>query len=371
MPVKNNIIVFRCDASVKMGVGHVMRCLTLAEQLSTEGCLVHFICRQHEGHLIELIERKGFSVFRLDTTQYQSGTSDLLSNSQAQPLFHADWLGASQEQDAAQCQPILEGINPDWLVVDHYALDYRWQSPLKKHCHKLMVIDDLADRKHECDLLLDQTSGRKSETYQNLVPEKCKLLLGAQYAMLRSEFTQWRSFSLKRRTESATLNKILITMGGIDQDNITGKVLSALENCIVKEKALDVIVVMGSRAPQLKKIKEQIEGSSLNITLHVDAVNMAELMASADLAIGAAGTTTWERCCLGLPSLMLVLAKNQECIADNVVNAGGALNLDVRLDYDVVCKQVEYAANNLLEMSRKSSLIVDGNGVSRVAESLL
>ena len=371
MPVTNNRIVFRCDASLKMGVGHVMRCLTLAEKLSSSGYLIYFICRQHEGHLIELIERKGFSVFRLDFNQYQSYAGELLSASQEQLLFHASWLGVSQEQDATQCIPILESINPDWLVVDHYALDYLWQRSLKSHCNKLMVIDDLADRKHECDLLLDQTFGRKPQIYKTLVPDKCKLLLGGAYAMLRPEFKQWRSFSLKRRRMFCSPIKILITMGGVDQGNITGKIISALENCIIKDKKLLVVVVMGSSAPHLGAIREQVKSSILDITLHVDASNMAELMANSDLAIGAAGSTTWERCCLGLPSLMLVLAKNQESIADNVVNAGGALSLDMCLNSDIVCEKVEYVANNFLEMSRKASLIIDGNGVSRVVGNLL
>src|SRR5690606_2585434 len=140
---------------------------------------------------------------------------------------HSHWLGATQTQDAAGCVPILAKLNPDWLIVDHYALDARWERALKPHYRKLMVIDDLADRPHQCDLLLDQTFGRDAEDYQTWVPANCRLLCGSHYALLRPEFAALRPYSLARRA-TPQLRQLLITMGGVDKDNATGQVLEAL-----------------------------------------------------------------------------------------------------------------------------------------------
>ncbi len=232
-------VAIRADASLQIGTGHVMRCLTLAEVLRQQGDEVEFICRAHEGNLLERIQQQGFKTHELCPAieGQANGTC------KKETLYGEVWLGSTQEQDAEQCKPILETMKPEWLIVDHYAIDQTWQILLKGSYKKLMVIDDLADRKHQCDILLDQTYGRKQGDYIALVPKDCQMLLGSQYALLRPEFAQWREYSLKRRA-NPELKKLLITMGGVDLDNVTSEVLDILKNCNLP-KEIEIIVVMG------------------------------------------------------------------------------------------------------------------------------
>ena len=191
-----------------------MRCLSLAVALRDQGAEVIFISREHSGNINRLIEQKNFEVYKLS---FSDGTEKLAGAVSGNKLLHSEWLGVSQHQDALQCEPILQQFNPDWLVVDHYAIDCYWQRLLRPHYQKLMVIDDLADRHHDCNLLLDQTYRRKETDYKPLVPANAKLLLGASYALLRPEFAEWRDFSLKRRV-NPILKTLFITMGGVDAD---------------------------------------------------------------------------------------------------------------------------------------------------------
>lgn len=200
--------MIRVDASIQIGTGHVMRCLTLAEALRDKNIQVEFICRKHEGNLISLIHDKGFMVHALPVMF----DTDKHNQKKDQQLQHTDWLGATQWHDAQACKNIVSKTRPDWLIVDHYAIDKNWEAELQHSCHKIMVIDDLADRQHLCDLLLDQTYGCIPSDYRVLVPENCELLLGSHFALLRPDFAQWREYSLRRR-EKPVFKKLLITMG--------------------------------------------------------------------------------------------------------------------------------------------------------------
>jgi UDP-2,4-diacetamido-2,4,6-trideoxy-beta-L-altropyranose hydrolase len=293
-------IIFRVDASLQMGTGHVMRCLTLAQVLKDNGANVKFICRKHEGNLIDKICLNGFVVYELELY----GETEVDNK-----LAHSHWLGATQQKDADNCIDTFKSKKIDWLIVDHYALDQRWQKRLKPHYEKLMVIDDLADRKHQCDILLDQTFGRQQEDYLTLTPKDCKLLLGSQYALLRPEFSEWRPYSVERRSHSE-FKQLLINMGGVDVGNVTGKVLDELKLCNLPND-ISITVVMGSSAPHLESVKSKAITLPYKTEVKVDVGNMAEIMANSDIAIGAAGSTTWERCCLGLPTIQIVIAKNQ------------------------------------------------------------
>lgn len=358
-------VVFRVDASLEIGSGHVMRCLTLAGALKEQGAEVFFICRNYPGNLILYIESKGYQVFSLASlkaNRYDSFKAE-------KELFHAHWLGVTQEQDAKECEAILEKMHPDWLIVDHYAIDSWWQSELKGLCKKLMVIDDLADRRHECDLLLDQTFGRKEEDYKSLVNKDCQLLIGSKYALLRPEFSQWREFSLRRRATNQELKKLLITMGGVDSDNVTGQVLEILKACGIP-KELIITVIIGSASPNIKAVKRIVETMPYKTEVKVNVTNMAELMADTDLAIGAAGTTTWERCCLGLPTLMIVLADNQKIIASLIEKAGAAIKIDGQ-ELESICKNLLLSLSDLQGLSLQASHVTDGQGVNRVIESML
>ena len=355
-------VVVRADASLQIGTGHVMRCLTLATGLADRGAQVDFICRAHEGNLIALIEQRGFRVI---TLLCASGADKA---SLDQPV-HAHWLGCDWQTDAQQSLGAIFGM-VDWLIVDHYALDHRWETAMRPKCARIMCIDDLADRSHDCDLLLDQSLGRCSQDYAHLVPEPAKLLLGPKYALLRPEFAQWRDASLARR-ETPQLRHILVTMGGVDSDNVTGRVLAALQG--QETTTLDKItVVLGPHAPWREQVTKQAAAMPVPTQVLSGVDNMAELMASCDLAIGAGGSTTWERCALGVPTLTIVLAENQQEVA---------LRMEC-LQASLVITSTEGFENRLLELlmmldeaqiknlSERCRNICDGSGVPLVTEKM-
>ena len=362
-------IVFRADASIDMGTGHIMRCLTLAEALQKKGVACHFICREHQGNLLSLIHDKGFITHALA----QANAEDLnwLVNREGQ-LLHAAWLGATQQQDVEQCAAILANIQPNWLVVDHYALDINWELALSDYYQYLMVIDDLADRHHHCDLLLDQTFGRDTDAYQSLVPDACTLLCGSQYALLRPEFAGLRSYSLQRR-KNPKLAHLLITMGGVDKNNATGQVLAALQGCGLPEQCR-ITVVMGVTAPWIKQVQQQAELMPWYTEVKIGVNNMAELMANSDLAIGAAGATSWERCCLGLPTIIIVLADNQKLIASELEAAGAALYVEIQqIEQQGLAEFVTTFClfpKKLKNIGKEAATITDGYGVETVLQRM-
>jgi len=320
-------ILFRVDASLEIGTGHVMRCLTLADALTLKGADCQFICRAHEGNLIEFIRSKGYVAHALPIAHEASeGSNETGPDAPTNPA-HSHWLGTTQAHDVEVCAPILGAQRPDWLIVDHYGLDIYWEHALAPYYHALMVIDDLADRRHACKLLLDQTFGRDAADYRPLVPRDCQLLCGSQYALLRPEFAALRAYSLQRRSSPA-LRELLITLGGVDKDNVTGLVLEALRMCPLPADC-QITVVMGTTAPWLDDIRKQAQDMPWPTRLLVGVSDMAQLMADSDLAIGAAGATSWERCCMGLPTIMIVLAENQKLIARAMAVVRAAVVVDV------------------------------------------
>ncbi len=355
-------IVIRCDSSSKIGIGHVMRCLSLAKSLKKSGCQVEFICQKLDGNIISKIVNYGFFVHVLNSK------NKLATNHH---IHHSHWLSTSQEQDTSDCTEILLKNQIDWLIVDHYALNEYWERELKNFCKQLMVIDDLADRKHYCDLLLDQTLDRKKNDYQNLVPSNCRLLIGSEYALLRSDFIKWREFSLGRRNEFK-LEQLLVNMGGVDNGNLTEKVLKYITECKIFRNT-KIVVVMGSTAPYLARVKNIVKSISGQIELLIDVNNMAELMAYSDIAIGAPGSTTWERCCLGLPSILIVQAENQKNIANSLQKNNLAVIVD---DVKNICQSISNLSTSkgrlsFIDMANTSSTIIDGKGVDRVLNFLL
>lgn len=361
-----NVIAFRVDASLQIGSGHVMRCITLANVLRQRGSECHFICREHPGHLLDHVRELGFFVHPL---QVESVVGVDRPRVQGEPK-HAAWLGSSWHDDAVECRDILQAISPDWLVVDHYALDSRWESVVKPTTTRLLVIDDLADRPHIANLLLDQSLGRSEEDYSQLLPENCGCLVGPQYALLRPEFARLREASLARR-QFPRLRHLLITMGGVDKDNATGQVLSALCNCRVPEDCR-VSVVMGGGAPWIDQVKSQAASMPWLTEVLVDINDMGKKMAAADLSIGAAGSTSWERCCLGLPALTVVLADNQEGVADALDATGAAVNLGRIATLPTLGDRwpALTSPEALSSMSQASALVTAGNGAALVLEAM-
>ncbi len=377
-------IAFRTDASLQMGSGHVMRCLTLADALRAQGAQCHFISRAHPGHLMDVSRQRGYIANSLLAHVQQAKAAikniaptvqDAKSNQPPGPA-HAAWLGSTWQADARETAAALASFKPDWLVVDHYALDQRWETAIAPHYKKLLVIDDLADRPHSCDLLLDQNLGRQSQDYAGLVPTHCQVLTGPHYALLRPEFAALRPYSLQRRQAQLALSQLLITMGGVDQPNATGQVLKALKTCALPTDCR-ITVVMGLTAPWLANVRELAAQMPWPTEVVVNVNDMAQRMADSDLAIGAAGSTSWERCCLGLPTLMVVLADNQRGIASALERAGAAiaLNLDngdrfARALKDAVGHMVN-DATVLMFLSQAAAKVTNGCGTNLVAAQML
>jgi UDP-2,4-diacetamido-2,4,6-trideoxy-beta-L-altropyranose hydrolase len=352
---------FRADASLQIGTGHVMRCLTLADALRERGAKSTFFCRSHVGHLLDLIQDRGHSALALSSVD---GGLKIIED-----RMHSNWLGTNWSNDAEEMKQALGDQEVDWLVVDHYALDIRWEQALRLYTRHIMVIDDLADRQHDCDLLLDQTFKRQKFDYMPLVPEGCQLLCGAQFALLRPEFAKLREYSLKRRAQPH-LKELLITMGGVDLDNVTEAVLRALRNCSLPE-GCRLTVVMGSTAPWLKDILDLARSMPMPTRVLVGVSNMAKLMAESDLVIGASGTTAWERCALGVPSISLAVAENQRLILSELQKHGATVAIDYSAmkDFSNAMRDALLhlcATDSVKRMIKQASLVTEGNGVEIV-----
>ena len=342
-----------------------MRCLTLADALKGRGARCHFISRQSTGHLLEAIRQHGHELTSLPDFLPQT-----IAPARLPP--HAAWLGEDWRTDAAQTRAVLGTFLPEWLVVDHYALDARWESEVRPQCRRLMVIDDLADRSHFCDLLLDQTYGRDPADYARWVPAECTLLCGSEYALLRPEFAALREDSLQRRGRPQ-LRQLFIMLGGVDKDNVTGMVLDALKDSALPNECRTT-VVMGAAAPWLNSVRGQVATLDRPIQLKLDVPDMAKLMASSDLAIGAAGTTSWERCCLGLPAVVVAIAANQQLVASALENAGAAWVLyevaDISIRLPDLLERLSNATELLIQASRAASAMTDGQGSKAVVERM-
>ncbi|MCF8038376.1 MAG: UDP-2,4-diacetamido-2,4,6-trideoxy-beta-L-altropyranose hydrolase [Desulfohalobiaceae bacterium] len=379
------LIAIRVDSSLHIGTGHVMRCLTLSEALRERGCQVQFICRAHPGHMGDMITKQGFQVSLLPESEQPM-------NTEPDQEDYAAWLGVSQKEDAQQTIDALDSERPDWLIVDHYGLDIQWENALRPHLSKFMAIDDLANRQHDCDLLLDQnfsleeifnqkgTMDTKEEAqrqdlaqghsrYEDLVPKGCRLLLGPRHALLRPEYSQYRRTMNERTGE---IKHVLVFMGGSDSADITGMALEALS---VQELAhLEVDVVVGTNNPHKHKIANQVENLP-NIHLHASRPHLADLMSRTDLAIGGGGVTTWERMCLGLSSIVICLAENQGPACEALSKAALIHYLGFWKDVaaaDLTEKIIDLLQNQeLLRFQAKAcQTMVDGLGAKRVAEVL-
>lgn len=353
-------VAFRTDASSVIGTGHFMRCFTLAVELKRCKAQIIFICRNLPDYLSKMLTLNGIELELLFSPQNEM---------QVDELAHASWLGVSQVEDAADSIEMLSKGEWDWLVIDHYALDYRWESLIRQRVKKIIVIDDIADRQHDCDVLLDQNFyTNMEERYKDLVPVHCQLLLGPRYALLRSEFREERNHVKPRK---GSVKRILVFFGGIDNENFTGKAIDALLE--IDLVGLYVDVVIGSQHPY----KEKIETSCLKhgFCLHVQTNKMAELMANSDLAIGAGGSASWERCCVGLPAVLIAIADNQIDIAMGLDSYGACVFVGTSKTINIsilrnAIVNIMNGQDQLNTLSKKSLLLVDGMGIDRVYKVL-
>lgn len=354
-------VVFRTDASSRIGSGHVMRCLTLGTALRERGACVSFVCREHEGHLCDLIEERGFAVTRLPKSTAK-GSSEALPS-------HAAWLGATWQEDAAQVRALVAARRINWLVVDHYALDARWERELRPYVARILVIDDLADRMHDCDVLLDQNLVPDMDArYGGKLPENCTALLGPAYALLQPMYAELHDQVSPR---DGPIRRICIFLGGADGQNVTGRALAAFLSLERPDIHVDVIVAADS--PHTKSIRAQAAGHR-NVHLHGTLSTLANIYARADLAIGAAGASSWERLCVGLPALVVVMAENQRLVAETLSQRGlvQLLGHQDTVEASTIAQALAKLARQGLEAdwSRRCLAVVDGAGVARTCAAL-
>ena len=352
--MKKYTIFIRVDSGDKIGSGHTIRCLSLAQALKKMNFELCFISKKTKGGISKLFADKGFPVYYIQDNHSKSKKSEIIKN------------------DAKQTAKIVikHQTESSWILVDHYNLDFKWEKILRKYVNKIIVIDDLA-RKHDSDLLLDQNYNDNLKTrYNNLIPKKSIKLLGPKYALLRDEF------SILRKTVKPRKNfkRVLISFGGSDPTNETGKVLSAIKILKTKKQFLkEVSVVIGGSNKNKGKIKKLCD-SIPNAKLYESVYNIGKLMCKADLAVGAGGSSTLERLCLGLPPIVSIIATNQEESTmalgkkGYIINVGSAKNLTIK-------KYVEIFENldvkKLQSISRNSLNVVDGKGGMRVAKTIM
>lgn len=333
-------IVVRVDSSSQIGSGHLMRCLTLAERKRKAGNQVTFVCRDLRGNISHLILERGFKLHLLPRYEDKDLTG------------YAKWLTVSQEQDAQETIAVINNLGKvDLLVVDSYAIDCTWERRLRPYVHEIMVIDDLANRRHDCDVLLDQNFYMNKEIrYQGLVPAHCELLLGPKHALLREEFSLARK---DMQLRDGSLRNILVFYGGVDATDETTKAVKALAKMNFPQ--VEVTVVVGASNRRKEEIASLCRQAGFSYLCQVN--NMAELMAGTDLMLGAGGTTTWERCYLGLPAIVTAIAENQWQICEDCAQAGLIYYLghyDEVAEADI-CSAVKRFATNvslLLEMQK-------------------
>jgi len=350
-------VLFRTDASVALGRGHVLRCLTLADAVRAQGGAARFICRQYRGNLIPSIKALGHEVRALPDAQ--------------EDVRYAEWQDPEWERDAEQTMAALaeQPAPADWLIVDSYALGAPWEAKLRATAKRIMAIDDLGNRDHNCDVLVDHNFHSDPHVrYAKLCPADCLRLLGPRYALLRPEFRAKRSAAKER---DGHIRSIAIFLGG-DPNNVTARIVEAIAPVVRAGVRIDVIVgsavshrqILGSLGAQFEQIK-----------VHTGDQDMASLYAAADLAIGAAGVSTWERCCLGLPSIVIAIAQNQEPSATALARDGRIVYLGTSAE--ATNAKIAEATKALLEqparvrqLSRACAELVDGKGAERVMLAL-
>lgn len=364
------LIGIRVDASFNMGTGHVFRMLTLARKLERNEHEVFFICRKLKGNLISFI-KGDFNVISLPEAREEE-----VFNAHC---AHGNWLEVPYDTEITQVKHAVSRylsnqaqVKLDWLIIDNYGLDERFQVALRPLSHHILQIDDLADRVHNVDMLLDQNYYALGESrYNNYLPRETKLLCGPKYALLRGEFLESRQHLLTY-TQRFSCKKVVIFFGGIDLVNETSKALIGLLS-IDSPDHFDVIIGMNN--PHRQKLEKLCAEYESRVTLHIQVKNMMDYFSDAYLYVGAVGATTWERCVLALPGIVCSVADNQTQLAEDLSDINGHcyLGLNSELsskDYALAYKRYISKIELLLSQSSICSKLVDGKGCERVVEHL-
>ncbi|ANO31846.1 UDP-2,4-diacetamido-2,4,6-trideoxy-beta-L-altropyranose hydrolase [Vibrio breoganii] len=336
-------VVFRVDASIYIGSGHVMRCLVLADELVAQGHRVCFACLPQEGDMITFIQNRSYEVISL-TSPGQS----------IPPTSNEDYLGWLQRPVEVDAHNFIDLVGKaDVVVTDHYAIGCKWQTIVRhKLSCKLVAIDDLK-RLHDSDLIIDQTFGRESLEYLYA----STVLAGSQYSLISPLFARVREKALEKTTCSARI-KVLVTMGGIDAPNATIRVLK----CLSQRVDADFTVLLGPRSPHFHKVKAFC--SEYENISHIDFVeDMPHLMLQHDMAIGAPGSTTWERASLGLPSIIIPLAPNQNEIGAKLDTCNIAIRVSLLNLEDELPKAYVRLIEDWPAYRSRNFKLCDGRGV--------
>ncbi len=366
-------IAIRTDASSTIGAGHLMRCLALAGELKKVGAEVLFLTSAKEHKWISLIRENDYA---WNSLAERSGIEhSKVAMGVSEPDLSAKENAMAWEEDVVRSRNALRDRNVDWIIVDHYGLDRRWESAMRPFTERVAVIDDLADRRHDCDLLVDCVYGRSDKDYQDLVPQNCMLLLGTEFALLRPDFLKWRRFALDRRRNIKSIRNILVSLGGVDRKNLTGQVLEQLMRIewSAEIEKIEISVVLGLGFAHRKIVEDQCASMPMKITLDVNVNNMAERIANADLGVGALGVSTWERYCLGLPSVNLITERNQIEVVDSlrkIPNSG--IMHERSVTGDLVPFLEQFVHDRLIRRKFVDcfSQMVDGKGVQRLVRQL-
>ena len=355
-PKYKNLFI-RVDSGMDIGDGHFLRCLTLVDSLKNKFERIIFISNQMPNHFLKRIKKNKFEIYKING--YSHIQEEKLESKKKVNLV---------QKDSIETKKIIGKYenSSNWLIVDHYGIDYVWEKNIRENIEKIIVIDDLANRKHDCDILIDQNFYERMEKrYSKLIPSFCEKFLGPKFTLLKPEFLKARK-NLKRKNE---FKRILISFGGSDPSNETTKALSAIID-LGKKYKIDVIV--GTNNPNKKQIMKLCSKIPF-CNFYEQVENMSKYMKRADLAIGAGGTSTWERCCLGLPTIVTSLSKDQEKIIENLSKIGCVINLGsaektTKLDYVKALNEIN--SKKLREISKKCLVLVDGKGVKRIANKI-
>ncbi|MBS1141855.1 MAG: pseG [Proteobacteria bacterium] len=360
-------VLFRADANTEIGSGHLMRCLALVRALRAHGAECAFLARARGlDALVARIRDEGCTFIPLPG-------ADALRADAGDGLTHSHWLPGGCAADAALCAQALGEVAPaDWLVVDHYALDHRWEAAMARYARHVLAIDDLADRRHDCTLLLDQNLMPDAVSrYDGLLSKSCERLLGPRFALLRDEFSLDEAPSCPPGEDGAG-RRLLVMFGGADMSNLTAAVAETLISMDWREP---VDFVAGPLYPHLDALREAIAHLH-GARLHAPAWDVAALMKGACLAIGSPGVSSWERCACALPSITIAQAGNQEPIGRAVAEAGAHVYLGHAggLDRNRLVAEIDAlwsSRQRLREMAGIASAICDGHGAARVAQRMV
>ncbi|WP_160327634.1 UDP-2,4-diacetamido-2,4,6-trideoxy-beta-L-altropyranose hydrolase [Sporosarcina koreensis] len=351
-------VVIRTDASNEIGTGHVMRCLTLAKQLKRHGAKVTFVCRSFEGHLHSYLRDQDMSVKLIP---YTTGANEA----------DLQWTKENWMLDAEQTITIIEESSQkvDLLIVDHYGLDRYWENKLRHYTKYIMVIDDLADRKHDCDIILDNTFGITEEKYSGLLTSQTIGLYGVKYCLLREQFKKNQKSSFRYDYRCI---KVHMFFGGIDFKNYTTKyskfILKNFQN-------VKIMAVVGSTFGYQDDLNELKKKYKERFQWEMAVKDMAAHMNKCDIALGAPGTATWERACIGLPSAYFSVNKNQVPILEELEKNNFCMFLGEASNTSEKTFILEFnkfisSAELLNTLFIKNTKCIDGKGTERIVEVL-